>query len=63
MAPGPTASRCDIRLEVGDVRDVLAPRYVLNGDGAARAIAFLACDAARYITDQSIVVDGGWPTS
>jgi NAD(P)-dependent dehydrogenase (short-subunit alcohol dehydrogenase family) len=33
---------------------------VIEPEDIAAAFAFLASDAARYITGQEIVVDGGW---
>ena len=66
MEPGPTTSRRDIRLNIGEVRDFLAPQYVLNGDGAARqtgdalrrsgvapGTALVVCD--RFLFDAGIV--------
>jgi len=35
MEPNRQTARCDVRLDAGAVRDFLAPRYVINGDGAA----------------------------
>ncbi len=62
ICPGAIRTRAHERLpkEVIDkVRDSVPMGYVAEPDDVAGVVAFLASDDARYITGQSILIDGG----
>ena len=62
VCPGAIRTRAHDRLprEVIDkVRNSVPMGYVAEPDDVAGAVAFLASDDARYITGQSILIDGG----
>jgi NAD(P)-dependent dehydrogenase (short-subunit alcohol dehydrogenase family) len=62
VCPGAIRTRAHDRLpkEVIDkVRDSVPMGYVAEPDDVAGVVAFLASDDARYVTGQSILIDGG----
>jgi NAD(P)-dependent dehydrogenase (short-subunit alcohol dehydrogenase family) len=62
VCPGAIRTRAHDRLppEVIDaVRSTVPMGYVAEPDDVAGVVAFLASDDARYVTGQSIVIDGG----
>jgi NAD(P)-dependent dehydrogenase (short-subunit alcohol dehydrogenase family) len=62
VCPGAIRTRAHDRLprEVIDkVRDSVPMGYVAEPDDVAGVVAFLASDDARYITGQSLLIDGG----
>ena len=62
VCPGAIRTRAHDRLpkEVIDkVRNSVPMGYVAEPDDVAGVVAFLASDDARYITGQSILIDGG----
>jgi acetoacetyl-CoA reductase/3-oxoacyl-[acyl-carrier protein] reductase len=62
VCPGAIRTRAHDRLpkEVIDkVRNSVPMGYVAEPEDVAGVVAFLASDDARYITGQSILIDGG----
>lgn len=62
VAPGAIRTRAHDRLpkEVIDrVRNSVPMGYVAEPDDVASVVAFLASDDSRYVTGQSILIDGG----
>jgi NAD(P)-dependent dehydrogenase (short-subunit alcohol dehydrogenase family) len=62
VCPGAIATRAHERLPravIDRVRASVPMGYVAEPDDVAGVVAFLASDDARYITGQSILIDGG----
>jgi acetoacetyl-CoA reductase/3-oxoacyl-[acyl-carrier protein] reductase len=62
VAPGAIRTRAHDRLprEVIDkVRNSVPMGFVAEPEDVAGVVAFLACDDARYITGQTLLIDGG----
>jgi NAD(P)-dependent dehydrogenase (short-subunit alcohol dehydrogenase family) len=62
VCPGAIRTRAHDRLPketIDKVRDSVPMGYVAEPDDVAGVVAFLASDDARYITGQSILIDGG----
>jgi NAD(P)-dependent dehydrogenase (short-subunit alcohol dehydrogenase family) len=63
VAPGATLTPRNLTDDVDYVAswsEVIPLGQVAQPEDIARAVLFLASDAARFITGQTIVVDGGW---
>ncbi|MFT4054134.1 MAG: SDR family oxidoreductase [Novosphingobium sp.] len=64
VAPGTTAtdmirSLRDVPGFIDTIRDATPLRRIAEPEDVAAAIAFMASDAARHVTGQTLVVDGG----
>ena len=62
MCPGAIRTRAHDRLPkevIDEVRNSVPMGYVAEPEDVAGVVAFLASDDARYITGQSILIDGG----
>src|SRR5438105_6815175 len=63
VAPGAIDTPLNARAYTTDVRRIYEERIPMNRIGGADEVAdtilFLASDAARYVTGQELVVDGG----
>ncbi|MFX8727523.1 SDR family oxidoreductase, partial [Acinetobacter baumannii] len=62
VAPGAIRTRAHDRLStdvVARIRDATPAGFIAEPEDVAGCVAFLASDDARYITGQTLLIDGG----
>jgi NAD(P)-dependent dehydrogenase (short-subunit alcohol dehydrogenase family) len=62
VCPGPIRTRAQARLPpavIDAINDSIPMGFIGEPEDVARVVAFLASDDSRYITGQSILIDGG----